>query len=349
MCLHFSCWPTYVLELTCRLVDLLCFRDIVASMLLCTAGCFRAASISPLNCLASAAVDAFEPYLIQGTASDADDSGYPVPTGLKAIGVHESRSVDGVPAGELTSGEVSAYLRPGLNAAYPGLRVLHLDPLVCIVDDFLKSSECDEYCALAANERSLKLQQSTTFSGKSEVRTSTTCFVCYQDCPYLLAKASALLGEPVHLFEEPQLVQYEPGQQFRWHYDAIHPSLLEPTRGQRLGTLLVYCDDVPDGGSTAFRDLLRGVGDGMTSRARLEVQPKRGRALLFFPSDGTGSPDFRTLHAGLPPLGSCTKRLAQLWLHAGPRYDAQVPPATSQAEGAELARRFLQEMGPDLL
>ena len=30
-----------------------------------------------------------------------------------------------------------------------------------------------------------------------------------------------ILGCDIHQFEEPQVVRYEIGQQFSWHYDAI--------------------------------------------------------------------------------------------------------------------------------
>ena len=121
-----------------------------------------------------------------------------------------------------------------------------------------------------------------------------------------------------------------------WHYDAITPDHLSEGRGQRLATLLVYCNDVASGGHTAFRDLHAGsAGDGTDARITLRVQPRQGRALLFFPSDAGGEPDFRTIHAGEP--AAADKYVAQLWVHEG-RYDPEVPVGTSQSEGARLAR-----------
>ena len=86
-----------------------------------------------------------------------------------------------------------------------------------------------------------------------------------------------------------------------------------------------------------FRDLLAGGGSAAASR-RLAVAPKKGQALVFFPVDGSGEVDFRTLHAGEPTHGE-EKWLAQLWLHEG-RYDAEVPQGTSQAEAEQLGRRY---------
>ena len=59
---------------------------------------------------------------------------------------------------------------------------------------------------------------------------------------------------------------------------------------------------VPQGGRTAFRDLRAGGTDDEGQPRRVEVAPKKGRALVFFPSFADGTPDERTLHAGAPAV-----------------------------------------------
>ena len=103
--------------------------------------------------------------------------------------------------------------------------------------------------------------------------------------PKLLAAVSALLGAPLEHFEEPQLVRYQAGQMFSWHYDALPP--FHPG-GQRAATCLVYLNDVAEGGRTTFRDLRLGGTDAEGRPRRVEVAPKKGRALLFFPRSGLG-------------------------------------------------------------
>ena len=214
--------------------------------------------------------------------------------------------------------------------ALPGLRVQHLDPLVLTVDGFFTDAECDAYAARRHDPvASHQLAQSATFSAATaSARTSTTWFLRYQDACPLLARASALLGRPPSHFEEPQLVHYASGQSFSWHYDAVPPTQLA-NGGQRLATLLVYLNDVPSGGRTAFRDLLAGGTDDEGRPRRLEVAPKKGRALLFFPSLAHGDPDERTLHAGEPTPHE--KWVAQLWLHERP-YAPNVPAGSSHEE-----------------
>ena len=71
---------------------------------------------------------------------------------------------------------------------------------------------------------------------------------------------------------------------------------------------------------------------------RLAVAPKKGRALLFFPSLADGTPDERTLHAGEPTAAGEEKWVAQLWLHEG-AYKPTAPAGSSQevAEAAVVA------------
>jgi len=272
---------------------------------------------------------AFEEYEI------ADINGgitqvFPLPAQREAIRLHKKfAGKDGVAIGKAPADALPS----GLQANFPGLKLLHLDPVVLSVDAFFSAEECNAYRALRKDaEATHKLGQSATFSSVTQsARTSTTWFVRYQDAVPLLAKASSLLGVPATHFEEPQLVHYAAGQQFSWHYDAVPPTLLV-NGGQRLATLLVYLDDVPEGGKTTFRDLQTGGTDANGRPNRLEVAPKRGRALIFFPSNpADGVPDDRTLHAG-EPTGH-EKWIAQLWLHERP-YNPNVPAGTSHAEAA---------------
>lgn len=102
---------------------------------------------------------------------------------------------------------------------FPGIRLLHADPVVFEVEDFFTSQECEDYVAMSAEKlpkgrkgslKSMELQSATT-SAQSQFqqqRTSTTWFHHYVCAPELVAKASALLGvEDISLWEEPQTVR----------------------------------------------------------------------------------------------------------------------------------------------
>merc|ERR1719291_107697 len=201
--------------------------------------------------------------------------------------------------------------------------------MILAIDDFFTMEECDRYVQISIDSEQnqggqgplqpLLLGQSQTVGKDSRSqaqRTSTTWFHHYEGVPELMAKASRLLGLPdITRFEEPQTVRYRRNEQFTWHLDALGPdeANMSDGAGQRLATLLVYLTDLTteEGGATMFRDL---GGD-----EPLRVRPKKGSALLFFPSAG-GIPncpfDIRTLHCGeVVSEDSANKKwIAQLWL-----------------------------------
>ncbi|KAL7552777.1 hypothetical protein ACHAWF_016021 [Thalassiosira exigua] len=229
-------------------------------------------------------------------------------------------------------------------------RWLHVDPPVIVVDDFLTDAECDEVLKLQSVSpppgagRVIKIESRLSDANERDdaataVRRSTTWYVRYgapAATPLLEGLLALLPSVRLEQLEEVQLVRYEgSGQGFGWHEDALAADEATPgAGGQRAATLLVYLDGCR-GGRTLFRDL-RGR-DGR----RLAVSPRKGRALLFFPSvtgtttlseaasaadspretfggahfDGARA-DRRTSHAGEPPGGGGRKNVAQIWVHS---------------------------------
>eukprot|EP00638_Chattonella_subsalsa_P001095 CAMPEP_0117753216 /NCGR_PEP_ID=MMETSP0947-20121206/12086_1 /TAXON_ID=44440 /ORGANISM="Chattonella subsalsa, Strain CCMP2191" /LENGTH=289 /DNA_ID=CAMNT_0005572041 /DNA_START=258 /DNA_END=1127 /DNA_ORIENTATION=+ len=213
--------------------------------------------------------------------------------------VKRKYSETGAPVKSAPKNMMERYIPVDLN--YPGLTVLNYDPPVFRVDNFFSDEECDRYIT-AVEEKGTQIA-SQTFSGlTSSARTSTTWYMYYKDVPEFLCKAQKLSGLSLENFEEAQIVRYQMGQQFTWHYDAVPKNLLE-NGGQRVGTLLVYLNDVSQGGATTFKDI------------GISVKPKKGSALLFFPAFADGTPDDRTLHAGTMAMDE--KWIAQTWLHQG--------------------------------
>ena len=220
--------------------------------------------------------------------------------------------------------------------------------MVLAIDDFFTNEECDKYVQMsidaenqqqttdvdnnndASSSSSLSESKLPMLLGQSQTigkdsrskaqRTSTTWFHYYSGVPELMAKASRLLGlTNIRRFEEPQTVRYRRNEKFTWHLDALSPEEVNKDggAGQRVATLLVYLTDVPvgSGGATMFRDLGGNGNDGEP----LKVRPKKGSALLFFPSAGgiPGAPfDIRTLHCGEAVAEDAMdeKWIAQLWL-----------------------------------
>jgi hypothetical protein len=219
-------------------------------------------------------------------------------------------------------------------------RVLHVDPMVLSIDDFLTDEECDKYVSMSSDTEQVLESRSPTV-GKDVLakaqRTSTTFYHHYKGVPELMAKASRLLGlNGIDRWEEPQTVRYRRNEKFTWHLDALGPNeSKKDLGGQRTATLLVYLSDLQEqeGGATMFRDL------GGSSSGPLRVQPRKGSALVFFPAAG-GIPnapfDIRTLHCGevVAEDSSQDKWISQLWLREG-AYAPTAPSGNLHSEAAD--------------
>ena len=84
-------------------------------------------------------------------------------------------------------------------------------------------------------------------------------------------------GEPL------QILRYEPGQQYRPHFDAY-----DDTDNQRVFTMLVYLNEDYVGGQTVF------TYNGLAFRGRT------GDGLLFRNATASGARDEHAQHASLP-------------------------------------------------
>jgi 2OG-Fe(II) oxygenase superfamily len=278
------------------------------------------------------------------------DTQAPLPASLTDILSMQSDRT--LASSQTTSASIPTSLRSHLCAipAFSKFRVLHVDPLVLSIDDFMTMDECDSYVDRSLNEGAMHARSPTV--GKDAAaqaqRTSTTWYHHYSNVPELMAKASRLLGlSNIDHWEEPQTVRYRRNEKFTWHLDALGPSEnREELGGQRTATLLVYLTDLEpaDGGATLFRDLRYAEGGDQC----LRVQPRKGSALLFFPSAGgiTSTPfDIRTLHCGEVVSDSALqdKWIAQLWLRSGV-YKPTAPPGNVHQNTlqsiAEYASRF---------
>lgn len=129
--------------------------------------------------------------------------------------------------------------------------------------------------------------------------------------PEYLKKVSLLTGKPVEHCELPQVGRYFPSQQYLQHFDAFDLSNEDGRRfasngGQRTVTVLVYLNNVERGGETAFPAL------------NLEIRPRKGTAIVFFPATVDGLLDKNVLHAAKPAID--TKYVSQVWIRQG-NYD----------------------------
>ena len=178
---------------------------------------------------------------------------------------------------------------------------------------------------------------------RSAKRTSCSCTCDGRDAwaRALIERACRLTGKPESHIEEVQVARYTTGQECQCAHRVFTPRTVAPPHafltyvlpriarravadqahddcgsvrgleymvrgGQRVATALIYLNDVARGGATAFPKL--GV----------EVRPRRGRCLLFFPAFTDGRRDEQTVHAALPAVDE--KWVCQMWVrqHVNP-------------------------------
>lgn len=188
-------------------------------------------------------------------------------------------------------------------------------PRVVLLGGFLSPEECDELIAYAAPrlERSPVVGEGDGGNQVHAHRTSRGAMLQRAECELVArieARLAALTRWPATHGEGLQLLRYEKGNEYRPHFDWFDPTRPGPARhlergGQRLATVIMYLNDVEQGGATTFPE----VG--------LEIQPRRGHALFFANTDCHGAPDRRALHAGAP-VEAGIKLIATKWLRAHP-------------------------------
>ncbi|KAL7564881.1 hypothetical protein ACA910_009373 [Epithemia clementina (nom. ined.)] len=282
--------------------------------------------------------------------------------------------------------------RPQTDRPPMQLKLVHISPPVLVIENFLTPQECvdiEQVADLAGNSPrnqpaalvskkddydAVVQVNSATFGGGLSTRTSSSWFCRFSKVPTLIGKMHRILGFPVYHMEEPQIVRYQNGQEFSWHYDQVPPQQLH-NGGQRLATVLVYLNSLESaqslGGSTVFRDLQQpssssskasseSTAGGAKSSATatttatrndsmLAVQPRQGRACIFFPAFADGTPDDRTLHKGEMIVAQSSqnsninnnnneKRIVQVWIHQRP-YQPVLPPGNKHDDVLDMIQQ----------
>ncbi len=187
-------------------------------------------------------------------------------------------------------------------------------PEVALFDNLLSHEECDELIALSR----VKLKQSTIVdpqTGKHEViedRSSYGTFFNVNETPFIAkldARIAAVMHLPVENGEGLQILNYKVGGEYKPHFDYFPPELPGSAShiakgGQRVSTLVVYLNNVEQGGETIFPPL------------GLAITPKKGSAVYFEYVNEKGEVDPHTLHGGAPVTGG-EKWIATKWMRAG--------------------------------
>ncbi|MEK4532331.1 2OG-Fe(II) oxygenase [Solibacillus sp. FSL K6-1554] len=178
--------------------------------------------------------------------------------------------------------------------------ILHEEPLIVKFLNVLSDEECQNLidCASSRLERS-KLAKKEI----SSIRTSSGMFFEENENPLISEiekRISSLMHLPIEHAEGLQVLHYEPGQEFKAHFDFFgpnHPS----SSNNRISTLVVYLNDVEEGGVTTFPNL------GIVN------VPKKGTAVYFEYFYNDQKLNELTLHSGEPVIQG-EKWVATQWM-----------------------------------
>jgi prolyl 4-hydroxylase len=188
-------------------------------------------------------------------------------------------------------------------------------PRVILFGDLLSAEECDQLIELSRGKvaRSSVVNATTGSYDVHPHRTSAGTHFARGENELIRrieARIAELVEIPVERGEPLQILHYQPGGEYKPHFDYFDPA--QPGNeavlkhgGQRVATLVLYLNDVEAGGSTVFPE----VG--------LDVLPRRGHAVYFAYTTEEGQLDKRSLHGG-SPVGAGEKWIATKWFRQQP-------------------------------
>jgi prolyl 4-hydroxylase len=185
-------------------------------------------------------------------------------------------------------------------------------PAIVVLDGFLSDDECQGLIDAARPRmlRSLTVDPATGGSELHDSRTSDGMFFNVGESELVQRierRIEHLVQWPLSRGEGMQVLRYGVGAEYKPHHDYFDPaapgtpSILK-RGGQRVGTVVMYLNDVAAGGGTSFPEL------GLT------VAAQRGNAVFFgYPIPHIST---KTLHGGAPVLDG-EKWVATKWLRQG--------------------------------
>ncbi|WP_186670861.1 2OG-Fe(II) oxygenase [Sporosarcina sp. BP05] len=175
------------------------------------------------------------------------------------------------------------------------------EPLIVILDNVLSNEECDELIRLSKD----KMQRSKigTTREVDELRTSSSMFFQESENDIVARvekRVSSIMNIPIEHGEGLQILKYTPGQEYKAHYDFFS-STSKVANNNRISTLIMYLNDVEQGGETFFPKL------------NLSVTPQKGMAVYFEYFYNDEDLNQLTLHGGAPVIVG-EKWVATQWM-----------------------------------
>ena len=175
------------------------------------------------------------------------------------------------------------------------------EPLIVVLGNVLSDEECDELISLSKD----RMQRSKIGNDRevNELRTSSSMFFQEAENEIITRiekRISQIMNIPVEHGEGLQMLNYKIGQEYKPHVDYFS-SANKSVSNPRISTLIIYLNEVEEGGETIFPNL------------DFSVTPQKGMAVYFEYFYDDHALNALTLHAGNPVING-EKWVATEWM-----------------------------------
>jgi prolyl 4-hydroxylase len=177
------------------------------------------------------------------------------------------------------------------------------EPLVVVLDNVVSEEECEALIDMSRNK--VKRSKIGVSREENDMRTSSGAFLETNEIATKIERRFAsIMNVPVEHGEGLHILNYKPGQEYKAHYDYFAENS-PASKNNRISTLVIYLNDVEEGGETFFPKL------------NLSVSPKKGMAVYFEYFYQDTALNELTLHGGAP-VTKGEKWVATQWVRRKP-------------------------------
>lgn len=201
---------------------------------------------------------------------------------------------------------------------------LNKSPEIFSINNLISNIECEyiKYIASPFMRESMTVDPNNGELVKDSIRTSYSGTLDWMSedpaINFIIQKCCLNFNVASNQSEVMHVLHYSIGEEYKPHYDffgGLHGEDNFKPEQQRIKTIIMYLNDVIEGGTTSFPKL------------GLKVKPKKGTVVFFENFDmDSNQPYLESLHAGDPILQG-EKWLATLWIKntnakRGPNYES---------------------------
>ncbi|WP_408640724.1 2OG-Fe(II) oxygenase [Salipaludibacillus keqinensis] len=162
------------------------------------------------------------------------------------------------------------------------------EPLIVVLGNVLSDEECDELISLSKDR--MKRSKVGSSRNENDLRTSTSMFLEESENEVVMRiekRLSQIMNIPFEHGEDLLILNYKIGQEYKAHFDFFS-SKNHSVDNPRISTLVMYLNDVEEGGETFFPEL------------GFSVSPQKGMAVYFEYFYNNQDLNELTLHGGAP-------------------------------------------------